>query len=301
MALLNAGNSAVVLLPAGQVLSVNGVATVQIVPPIPRYLSGDVFTARVSNNVVLGPYVSDISCNIVAVQNTVYTFDAVTPNELNKNQILQLQGLLGSGSGYYTWANRPNPVGNTGMLITISDYGGPGGSVWRSNGTYWAPVNGFVNLRAEAGTLAAPISTMAGLGAAAQYEPNPVKLPGGMAIRGKCILNGRIENAQTGVAGGASNNVYIGNNGNTTDNVAADLNYTTNDQTSFVDINVNFDGNGFRVHRNATPNIVAASNTGYVYPTGANVDNDLWLGTGCYSLAVGQNRLLLQRRWTLFF
>jgi hypothetical protein len=83
------------------------------------------------------------------------------------------------------WTTRPDAANfQPGRLAWMDDVG-PSGSSWVSDGTYWRPLNGLALLYIQAGTIAAPVSTLTGNGTSQNFVlPEPCLIPGGMLFPG---------------------------------------------------------------------------------------------------------------------
>lgn len=106
-----------------------------------------------------------------------------------------------------TWANRPDPALVPAFARMFITDVGPGGSEWRTDGTYWSPLNPVVLFR-EAGRLGAPIATLTGTTGAAFKTPG--NLPAGMVVKPGMRLEAKANFARTTAVGTASLSQQIG-------------------------------------------------------------------------------------------
>lgn len=94
-------------------------------------------------------------------------------------------GAIGSvganaGNNSCTAADRPNAVGNNGALILLSDVGGAGGSLWKSNNVDWFPVGGICVL--GSGGPSTPVTVAGEATHATVVIPNLVGLTGQIRV-----------------------------------------------------------------------------------------------------------------------
>ena len=123
------------------------------------------------------------------------------PLALTQAQISATQSLV-VGTGVL-WAARPSAVANPGMLLQVSDIGGAGGMLLRSDGSNWYPLGGSAVLFNRSGSLAAPVASLTSAGAAILMGAPlaGLKIPAGLLVPGRSKL--RVEGYwnKTGAAG----------------------------------------------------------------------------------------------------
>lgn len=111
----------------------------------------------------------------------------------------------GAGLGIL-WADRPSAAAvGAGALQWFSDVGG--GSLWRSDGTYWAPAAPVVLFRG-AGTVAAPLATLTGVTSGVFVSPGNV--PAGMFIRPGMRLQAQANFSRSTATATASLQINVG-------------------------------------------------------------------------------------------
>jgi hypothetical protein len=140
-----------------------------------------------------------------------------------------IDGVIASG----LWSARPLassvPVGAKYLATDI----GTGGSEWRSDGTYWRPANGRVVLATQAGSVATPLATLAGTGAAGLFTlPVVPTIPVGMIFPGCRVRAEATVTRTAGVVGSGQFQILLGVNGTTADSAATvAINTTTSGHT----------------------------------------------------------------------
>ena len=113
------------------------------------------------------------------------------------------------------WANRISAAtAGNGAMQWFSDIG-PAGSLLKSDGAYWRPVNGRIILWAGNSLLASPLATLTANGAAQSFVLPGVtaSIPAGLLFPG-CTVQVRARARRLGAAGVAgSMHIRIGNSG----------------------------------------------------------------------------------------
>jgi hypothetical protein len=117
-----------------------------------------------------------------------------------------------------TWANRPTASAvAVGTVFAASDIG-PAGTLFRSDGTAWRPLNGRALLYQRAGSIASPISTLSGVTSGTFTLPAAMTIPAGLIpTHGTLLIRARVQ--RTGANATASFNVRLGTAGTTSDSI----------------------------------------------------------------------------------
>ena len=125
--------------------------------------------------------VTDLDGNVFAYQGGVYydkynnSFTSIPPSK---------EGYVAPGDPnvYTTSTNAllPTAASASGLTYRVTDIGGTNGSLWRSNGTYWYPANGYVVLLKSAIPIISPSTcTMGNNGAFTGMTAHPTTYSGG--------------------------------------------------------------------------------------------------------------------------
>jgi hypothetical protein len=103
--------------------------------------------------------------------------------------------VISFGGPSYTFSGKPTAsASNAGMSVRITDVGPAGfGSIWCSDGTKWSPLNGFVNLFKNTGTVASPLATLSNANNTKYTLPaaNGVTSGGSLLIPAYLLAQGR--------------------------------------------------------------------------------------------------------------
>lgn len=126
----------------------------------------------------------------------------------------------------FIWADRPSASSNAGRVIRITDVGvSVGGSHWISDGTYWRPVNGYIVLQQQAGSIATPLAAVTGVTTSMLVPSKSLVIPAGMLIPGSAELDIKGFFRRTGATATATLNVHLGTNKTSGDNTCYAFTY----------------------------------------------------------------------------
>lgn len=199
-------------------------------------------------------------------------WDVIEPSEggnygsvgvLTAAQTRATQALV-SGAGIL-WANRPTAAtAGVGALQWFSDIGG--GTLWRSDGTNWRPLNGRAIIGRQHGTIAVPVASLALGGAGVMTLSNALLIPAGMAIAGSSSIGARATFIHRGVAGVVGARCFVGPTpGSVTGGIAAKSLTLAASDTSACAITTSID---IRTLTTQTANLFGGENS--VFATSSN-------------------------------
>lgn len=117
------------------------------------------------------------------------------------------------------WAALPAAAGVSGQFFKITDYGNV---LFFSDGTNYYPAGGMQTLYAREGSIAAPVSTIAGNGALQLFVlPQTLRIPVGMLVPGRSRVRGNSWFRRTVLAGApgvTGLGILLGSTNSTADN-----------------------------------------------------------------------------------
>lgn len=147
----------------------------------------------VTSSVTLGPFSSSVTL-LVSANGTV-DVDYVIP---------ALQSLV-SGDGLSWAAIQAIGAANApGMIIPCRDFQTK--PLFRSDGTYWRPLNGYASLWRRMSPAASPLATLTGSGAAQSFTlPDSTVFPAGMLVPGITRVWAMAKMRRLGNSGAATN------------------------------------------------------------------------------------------------
>ena len=153
----------------------------------------------------------------ISIGNGVSTGNIVTAETNSLTGVIEF--LMPDGSTMsidtpaYTWAGKPAAAaGNLGLVIRVTDLNG---TLWKSNGTNWRPVNGRAVIAKSAGSIASPLVSLSGapgqlvLPAASGVSSGAVIIPASVLLPGMGIeVSAKLR--KTGTGGTWSGAVRVG-------------------------------------------------------------------------------------------
>lgn len=301
MPFLQEGDSDVITIPAGQSIAVGAPVDSSANVLIPLGLRGGPVSVVTSATQTFGPYPNGATIIVFAARGQV-EYQIGTSPVVASSVSLAASTTLVSGIGV-PWANRVAPsVAGIGAQFWADLGNSRPPALMRSDGTNWRPVNGQIQLLRAVGSVATPIATYVGNGAAQFFTISNNRIPANLIIPGSRlygeVLTRRIGAggvATTGRVGISTTNGYPSGSEFLVNTVqATDLFDSRYFGTANFSSATSFIRNGIVIANSAATNAYSDQSSG------VNTAQDMFVNIGTDGMTVDTYALLAYSFWLEF-